>query len=506
MTMGEIKAEKYDCAICRKQMYDIKYKVCPGCWLNATTFHATVERVRDKMQQDIDAVAHHLKPPFTNFRVWMRRHVHTLTAALTAALDAAPRGDGATADYLTTEWRKGIQFAISKIRIGDNGRICDNCKHGLGEDDGRIYCEVNMADGDDGTRYIFDEPACDNFVGDDEWQNGWDLIATHLAENPPPAPVGIDPAKVSALLHKYRPSCRLRYELDSYSKIEENIRADLTALIEAAPSRPMVALSVVEKLKADIDDAYHKIKTGTYSDPLKKLAMFAWDAFDKALAPHRSPAPQADEQEPMVAVRKPLRKFAEEMEAELKRNDHKGGWDESDEDWLLEMAEANISQALMETNSKAIIDAANYLMMAWTKHRPSPQADELVCETCGGSNVIEWKPTKDGGPTSFERIPCPDCATPDAPEPVTTDERLELADHLHGQAMDGDMDDRIRAERDDAPEPPTMEQRAAWWLHFVKENKWQRDAESLAQALSGQDDHLILAWLDAQAEGGEEDE
>ncbi len=113
------------------------------------------------------------------------------------------------------------------------------------------------------------------------------------------------------------------------------------------------------------------------------------------------------------------------------------------------------------------------------------------CETCGDKHEIPV--SMQGTPLSEENKkfgkwwkPCPDCAVPDAPEPltaidaqkrisnrfaeakarraaqieleverandapepVTTDERTELADHLYSQAMDGDMDDRIRAERE----------------------------------------------------------
>lgn len=68
-------------------------------------------------------------------------------------------------------------------------------------------------------------------------------------------------------------------------------------------------------------------------------------------------------------MRESVRKFAEEMERRLAANDKKGGWKDSDPDWLVAMAETNI-RTYDHGNSVAeerpsLVDAANYLMMAW---------------------------------------------------------------------------------------------------------------------------------------------
>lgn len=80
----------------------------------------------------------------------------------------------------------------------------------------------------------------------------------------------------------------------------------------------------------------------------------------------------AEEQEPTVPVSADVQRFADAMEAELKRNDHKTGWNDEEVEWLLSQAGDNLQHAVRssdaETFTKSIVDAANYLMMAYDNY------------------------------------------------------------------------------------------------------------------------------------------
>lgn len=63
-------------------------------------------------------------------------------------------------------------------------------------------------------------------------------------------------------------------------------------------------------------------------------------------------------------------KFVAAMRKRLNDNDHKGGWDLENDQWLLGMARSELRQVGLKRNlksqeRKALVDCANYLMMAW---------------------------------------------------------------------------------------------------------------------------------------------
>jgi hypothetical protein len=66
-------------------------------------------------------------------------------------------------------------------------------------------------------------------------------------------------------------------------------------------------------------------------------------------------------------VREPVRLFAVEMEARLKENDHKGGWEGLTAEHLLERAQDNLTQLRSGADQSVLVatcaDVANYAMM-----------------------------------------------------------------------------------------------------------------------------------------------
>lgn len=68
-------------------------------------------------------------------------------------------------------------------------------------------------------------------------------------------------------------------------------------------------------------------------------------------------------------MRDSVRLFAEVMEKRLQENKHKCGWENDDPDWLVSMAQSNINTydhgGDILADRPSLVDAANYLMMAW---------------------------------------------------------------------------------------------------------------------------------------------
>ena len=109
--------------------------------------------------------------------------------------------------------------------------------------------------------------------------------------------------------------------------------------------------------------------------------------------------------------------------------------------------------AKLRCGSKYLYDDLTALLAA---------ADKPMCKTCGGSEqkFIGFQP----GSFKGNHIPCPDC-------------------------------------KPDAPEPPTLEERARWWDR--KGYTSIHPAQSLALALAGDCDDRVRAWLADSAPKGE---
>jgi len=77
----------------------------------------------------------------------------------------------------------------------------------------------------------------------------------------------------------------------------------------------------------------------------------------------------------LTEIREPVKWFAQQMEQQLKANDHKGGWDNCSMQYLLERLEEETHELTACSNEEQVIqecaDIANFAMMIADQARKS---------------------------------------------------------------------------------------------------------------------------------------
>jgi hypothetical protein len=108
-------------------------------------------------------------------------------------------------------------------------------------------------------------------------------------------------------------------------------------------------------------------------------------------------------EEKQITLRPELQWFAVQMELALRENDHKDGWNNCSQDWLLEQMYRNASKInKSRTCINKVINTANFAMMIADNLTPSESQEGAKCQKCGSIRLIAH-------PSDDKIFLCADC-------------------------------------------------------------------------------------------------